>query len=104
MAHRFERWDHLEDEEEIIIMPVLRRQRVLRDRLHPLDMYDDFDLYSRFRFPRAEIEKITDLLAADLQHDSDRNGALSPSLSVPGITLFRYGLISKLGWGFNSSA
>ena len=63
-------------------MPVLRRQRVLRDRLHPLDMYDDFDLYSRFRFPRAEIETITDLLAADLQHDSDRNGALSPSLQV----------------------
>ena len=82
MAHHFERWDHLEDEEEIIIISVLRRQHVLRDRLHPLDMYDDFDLFSRIRFPRAEIQKITDLLAADLQHDSDRNRALSPSLQV----------------------
>ena len=44
----------------------------------PLDIYDDIDLYSRFRIPRAEIQKITDLLAEDLQHD----GALSPSLQV----------------------
>uniref|UniRef100_A0A667ZBL6 DDE Tnp4 domain-containing protein n=1 Tax=Myripristis murdjan TaxID=586833 RepID=A0A667ZBL6_9TELE len=61
---------------------VLRWQRVLRERLNPLDKYDDIGLYSRFRFPRAEIQRITDLLAADLQHHTDRNGALSPSLQV----------------------
>ncbi len=48
MVHRFERWDNLEDEEEQIILAILRLQRVLRDGLHPLDIYDDSDLYSRF--------------------------------------------------------
>lgn len=60
----------------------LHRERVIRDRLHPFDQYDDVDLFSRFRFRRAELRRITDLLAVDLQHDTDRNGALSPSLQV----------------------
>ena len=41
------------------------RQRVLRDRLHPFDKYDDVDLY-RHRFKREGIMKITDMLAEDL--------------------------------------
>ncbi|KAM6997229.1 putative nuclease HARBI1 [Tautogolabrus adspersus] len=83
MAHRFESWDNLEDEDDRRVLPaVLRRQRVLRDRLNPLEMYDDFDLFSRFRFPRAKIQRITDLLATDLRHETDRNGALSRLLQV----------------------
>ena len=34
------------------------RQRVLRDRLHPLDKYDDVDLDTRHRFKREGIMKI----------------------------------------------
>ena len=45
------------------------RQRVLRDRLHPLDAYDDVDIYERLRFKRHGIIRITDMLAADIQHN-----------------------------------
>ena len=58
------------------------RQRVLRDRLHSLDAYDDVDIYERLRFKRHGIIRITDMLAADLQHNTDLNGALPPSLQV----------------------
>ena len=59
------------------------RQRVLRDRLHPLDIYDDVDIYARLRFRKDGIMKITDMmLAEDIQHNSDLNGALPPSIQV----------------------
>lgn len=51
IVHRFERWDNFEDEQERIIPAVLRRQHVLPDRLHLLDIYDDFDLYLHVHFP-----------------------------------------------------
>ena len=82
MAFHFDRLEKLLQNEENEEGYCLRRQRVLRDRLNPLDMYDDVDLYMRFRFCRTEIKRITDLLANDLRHDTDRNGALSPSLQV----------------------
>lgn len=50
------------------------RQRVLRDRHHPLDIYDDVDIYARLRFKREGIMRITDLIASDIQHET----ALSP--------------------------
>ena len=59
----------------------MRQQHVVHDRLYPLDIYDDFE-YLCFNFPQAEIQRITDLLAADLQRDTDRNSTLSPSLQV----------------------
>ena len=48
MPHSFESWDNLDEEDEeriIIYIAVLCRQSILRDRLYPLEMYDDFDLY-----------------------------------------------------------
>ena len=47
MPHSFESWENLEEDEEriIIYIAVLCRQSILRDRLYPLEMYDDFDLY-----------------------------------------------------------
>ena len=39
-------------------------------------------IYTRAFVFHERIQKITDLLSADLQHNSDKNGALSPSLQV----------------------
>lgn len=75
MAIRFHHWD-----EEF--RRALRRERVIRDRLHPFDNYDDVDLFARFRFCRANLQKITDLIANDIEHTTDKNGALNPSLQV----------------------
>ena len=44
----------------------LRRNRVFRDRKNPLDMYDDVELYDKFRFRRH------DILTIDLEY-SDRH-------------------------------
>lgn len=41
---------------------------------HPLDIYDDVDIYARLRFKREGIMRITDLIASDIQHET----ALSP--------------------------
>ena len=36
------------------------RDRVLRDRTNPLDMYDDIELFQRFRFLRREPLEVID--------------------------------------------
>lgn len=54
----------------------------LRDRHHPLDIYDDVYKYARLRFKIEGIKRITDLIAPDIHHKTDRNGALSSSLQV----------------------
>ena len=52
MQHSLESRDNLEgDDERIIIPAVLCRQRILCDRLYPVEMYDDFDLHSHIRYP-----------------------------------------------------
>ena len=60
----------------------IRRERVFRDRLNPLDIFDDTELYSRFRFDREGIMMIIDLLDAELSHLTQQNHALPTSLQV----------------------
>lgn len=72
---RLERLDRFEDDN-------IHRQRVLRDRIHPLEVYDDVDIHARYRFRRDQIMHITDMLSDDIKHQSELNGALSPSLQV----------------------
>ena len=59
----------------------LRRNRIFRDRLHPLDRYDDIELFGKFRFRRQDILQLTDELEEiiALPH---RKGALPPVLQV----------------------
>ncbi|XP_062571915.1 putative nuclease HARBI1 [Saccostrea cucullata] len=66
----------------------LRRERVFRDRTHPLDMYDDQDLIVRFRMPRYCILDIIDLLAEDLEPPTMRSKSIPASLQV--LTALRY--------------
>ena len=104
MAFHFDRLERLLQNEENEEGYCLRRQRVLRDRLNPLDIYDDVDLYMRFRFRRTEIMRITDILANDLRHDTDRNGALSPSLlfHLSSTQILCHRFISKSCGGLNT--
>ncbi|KAK7095809.1 hypothetical protein V1264_005174 [Littorina saxatilis] len=59
----------------------LRRNRIFRDRIHPVDKYDDVDLYRKFRFRRQDIMDLTDEVADDVLLTS-RRGARLPSLQV----------------------
>ena len=60
----------------------IRRERIFRDRLNPLDIFDDTELYSRFWFDREGIMMIIDLLDAELSHLTQQNHALPTSLQV----------------------
>ncbi|XP_072182162.1 putative nuclease HARBI1 [Diadema setosum] len=60
----------------------LRRERVFRDRLNPLDCYDDTDLFKKYRFNRGGIMHIIDNLAGQLEHRTNRSHAVPASLQV----------------------
>lgn len=60
----------------------MRRERVIRDRRNPLDIYDDVELYDRFRFRRNELLEIMDELAPHVEHTSLKNNALPCELQI----------------------
>uniref|UniRef100_A0A915JBC8 DDE Tnp4 domain-containing protein n=1 Tax=Romanomermis culicivorax TaxID=13658 RepID=A0A915JBC8_ROMCU len=59
----------------------IRINRIFRDRSNPLDIYNDVDLYQRYRFDRPSILHITDLLANQL-NTTKRNYAMLPVQQV----------------------
>ncbi|XP_025099687.1 putative nuclease HARBI1 [Pomacea canaliculata] len=60
---------------------ILRRERVFRDRINPIDKYDDAELLCKFRFSRQHILDLTDVVEKQLVH-ANRVGALPPVLQV----------------------
>ena len=60
----------------------LRKQRVFRDRIQPLDFMDDDELISRYRLPRHCIIELCDTMTNDLQRPSMRSHALPVSTQV----------------------
>lgn len=59
-----------------------RRPRIFRDREHPLDRFDDIELYQRFRFDRPGIQYLSDLLLDEIEPQTNRNKAIPTSLQV----------------------
>jgi hypothetical protein len=56
----------------------LRRERLFRDRLNPLEKYDEVEMKMLFRFERVNILQITNALRLVIEHRTGRNKALSP--------------------------
>ena len=56
----------------------LKRNRVFRDMKNPLDMYDDVELYAKFRFRRHDILTIVDELRDDLEYHSHPDTRQAP--------------------------
>ena len=56
-------------------------KRVIRARLNPLEVYTDDELFERYRFRRATIVFLLDMVGRDLL-DSSRNNALPPMLQL----------------------
>uniref|UniRef100_A0A915KUS9 Uncharacterized protein n=1 Tax=Romanomermis culicivorax TaxID=13658 RepID=A0A915KUS9_ROMCU len=56
----------------------LNRERIFRDHTNPLDLMNDAEFYDRYRFDRASIFFIVDLIRADLNR-CNRNHALHPT-------------------------
>ncbi|KAK7505119.1 hypothetical protein BaRGS_00003689 [Batillaria attramentaria] len=63
-----------------------RRQRqrlsIFRDRTHPLEVYDDSNVYKKFRFSRRAILELTAEIEHELEYPARRTGALTPVLQV----------------------
>ena len=60
----------------------IRRERVFRDRTHPLDAFDEENLFRKYRFTHDGCMEIVNLLADRLEHNSRRNHALPADLQV----------------------
>ncbi len=59
---------------------VVRRERLFRDRTHPLEVYDDVELVHRFR--RADIFWLVDEFEGELEYDCAHRGGLSLLMEV----------------------
>jgi hypothetical protein len=62
----------------------LRRNRIFRDRLHPLDAYDDLEIKKRYRLSREMIIDLYDQIGADLEPSTMRNHAIPAILQIFG--------------------
>ena len=60
----------------------IRRNRVFRDRLNPLDAYNDREIVARYRLSRQMIIKLYDLIGADLEPQTHRNHAIPGMLQI----------------------
>jgi hypothetical protein len=60
----------------------LRKERVVRDRCNPLEIYTDTECVQRFRFDRKSISDLCQLLSEDLQRPTRRSQALPVVLQV----------------------
>lgn len=60
----------------------LRKQRVFRDRVHPLDAYDDTELKARYRLSRPMIMEIYDHIGIDIEPQTNRNHAIPGMLQI----------------------
>jgi hypothetical protein len=60
----------------------LRRQRLFRDRLNPLETMTDLQLYKAFRFRRHELIAICDEIKDEIEYPVGRKGTLPPILQV----------------------
>ncbi|CAN7995719.1 unnamed protein product [Ixodes hexagonus] len=61
---------------------MMGRQRVFRDRLNPLEEFDEDELQERFRFGHAGIVFLADTLRPDLERPTRRSRALSAEQQV----------------------
>lgn len=67
-------------------------ERVVRDRRDPFDIYSDGEFRERFGFSKESVLYLLDMIGPYLEHDTDRNFALSPRLQLLcGLRIFRTG-------------
>eukprot|EP00745_Piridium_sociabile_P037868 TRINITY_DN69115_c0_g2_i3.p2 TRINITY_DN69115_c0_g2~~TRINITY_DN69115_c0_g2_i3.p2 ORF type:complete len:110 (-),score=7.55 TRINITY_DN69115_c0_g2_i3:1065-1394(-) len=59
----------------------LRRNRIFRDRMNPFDLYDDHELFRKFRFRRQHIWELTNEVEGEIRLQN-RGFTLTPLQQV----------------------
>ena len=60
----------------------MRRERIFRDRLNPLDAYDDQEIIARYRLSRQLIMRLYDAVGDELEPSTNRNNAIPGMLQI----------------------
>ena len=64
-----------------LIVPQMRERR-FRQQEFSLDEFSDEELRSRYRFGSQSIEYLTEIIGDDLQRQTKRNHAITPTLQI----------------------
>ena len=60
----------------------IRRNSVFRDRLNPLDAFNDTEIVERYRLSREMVMGLYDLIGAGLEPETQRNHAIPGILQI----------------------
>ena len=66
----------------LLVQRAMRRERVFRDHLNPLERYDDHDFLYLYRLPKVVILEIVDDIGAQLERTTRRSGVVPAVLQV----------------------
>ena len=65
-----------------IIENSLRRQRVFRDRLNPMDAYSDFDFIARYRITKYMFVDLLNKISTKLNRSTARSHSIAPTTQL----------------------
>lgn len=65
-----------------LVQQDLRRQRIFRDRLEPLQQFSEVEIKRLFRFEPRSLVALVELVETDLERATQRNKSLTPMLQL----------------------
>ena len=71
----------------LLVERVRKREQVFCERTQPLDLYDDIDMFKKYRFTRAGVISLMERLGGQLDHPTRRNHAVPLSFQSPSVTI-----------------
>ena len=66
----------------LICQRAIHRERVFRDRINPVERYDDQDFVARYRLPKAVVLEVVDCIKLDIERPTKRSGSVPAVLQV----------------------
>ena len=66
----------------LLLEHAMRRERIFRDRINPVERYDDEDFVSRYRLPKALVLDVVDSIKPDIERPTKRSGSVPAVLQV----------------------
>ena len=74
-------------------------QRVIRDRLNPVEFYDNDEFSRRYHFSKDSVMQLERKVAPTIKHGSDRSAAVPTTSALSGPTVLCNWMFPDGGWG-----